>query len=112
MITGYLSKLLPPARVVCGQILTRNLAVSSVALQKASDPIQQLFLDKAREYNQKSKASGGKLVDADDNLQRELDESLARTLRQFGGKTPEEMSKFPSFNFKDPALDPINLEQK
>ena len=33
----------------------RNYGVSAVLLQKASDPIQQLFVDKVREYGQKSK---------------------------------------------------------
>lgn len=32
----------------------RNFGVAAPALQKVSDPIQQLFLDKVREYRQKS----------------------------------------------------------
>lgn len=32
----------------------RNIAIVAPALNKASDPIQQLFLDKVREYKQKS----------------------------------------------------------
>ena len=36
-------------------ILRRNIGISAPVLQKASDPIQQLFLDKLREYSQKSK---------------------------------------------------------
>lgn len=36
--------------VVC----SRNLGLMAPALQKATDPIQQLFLDKLREYKQKS----------------------------------------------------------
>ena len=41
----------------------RNLTLSAVALQqKASDPIQQLFVEKVREYATKKTASGGKLV--------------------------------------------------
>ena len=42
----------------------RNVATSYVAAQKASDPIQQLFVDKVREYADKKKKAGGKLVDA------------------------------------------------
>lgn len=34
----------------------RNFGVAAPAMQKVSDPIQQLFLDKVREY--KSKSSG------------------------------------------------------
>lgn len=33
----------------------RNYGVSAVLYQKASDPIQQLFVDKIREYAQKKK---------------------------------------------------------
>lgn len=36
--------------VVC----QRNLGLLAPMLQKASDPIQQLFVDKIREYKQKS----------------------------------------------------------
>lgn len=32
----------------------RNIAIVAPALSKSSDPIQQLFLDKVREYKQKS----------------------------------------------------------
>lgn len=32
----------------------RNFGIVAPALNKASDPIQQLFLDKVREYKQKS----------------------------------------------------------
>ena len=40
----------------------QHLSTSFVADQKASDPIQQLFVDKVREYAQKKSAAGGKLV--------------------------------------------------
>ncbi len=42
----------------------RNLTLSAVAMQQkvAADPIQQLFAEKVREYANKKKASGGKLV--------------------------------------------------
>jgi len=40
----------------------RNIGIVAPALSKASDPIQQLFLDKLREYKQKS--TGGKMVDS------------------------------------------------
>ncbi|KQS52444.1 uncharacterized protein Dere_GG12440, isoform D [Drosophila erecta] len=55
----------------------RNFGIVAPALNKASDPIQQLFLDKVREYKQKS---------AD-------------------GKT--DMLKFPEFQFPDVKVDPI-----
>ena len=35
--------------------LKRNYGVSSILLQKAQDPIQQLFVEKIREYSKKKK---------------------------------------------------------
>lgn len=35
-------------------VTRRNFGVAAPALQKVSDPIQQLFLDKIREYKSKS----------------------------------------------------------
>lgn len=36
------------------QVARRNFGIAAPALQKVSDPIQQLFLDKIREYKSKS----------------------------------------------------------
>lgn len=35
-------------------LCSRNLGVLAPAMQKATDPIQQLFIEKIREYKQKS----------------------------------------------------------
>ncbi|XP_039282198.1 ATP synthase-coupling factor 6, mitochondrial [Nilaparvata lugens] len=87
-------------------VLKRNLAVSYVAAQKASDPIQQIFLDKLREY--KAKSDGGKqLVDMTPEIQRELKAELARLNAQYGGKDGEDMTKFPSITFPDQKIDPV-----
>lgn len=50
----------------------RNLTLSAVAMQQkvAADPIQQLFVEKVREYANKKKASGGKLVSFNVNKRR------------------------------------------
>lgn len=113
------SKLITAQRAAFNLVARRNLAVSAVALQskQAVDPVQQIFLDKVREYKKKSeyvptwsdqsrrnifwvrRSAGGKLVDADEKTNKDLDESLNRVLRQFGGKTHEEMGKMPTFNF-------------
>lgn len=37
-----------------GAVCSRNIGILAPAMQKATDPIQQLFLDKLREYRQKS----------------------------------------------------------
>jgi F-type H+-transporting ATPase subunit 6 len=36
-------------------ILRRNIGICAPVLQKATDPIQQLFVDKIREYAKKSR---------------------------------------------------------
>jgi len=49
-----LPQLLVSARQVPA-VLRRNFGICVPAAQKASDPIQQLFVDKIREYKQKSR---------------------------------------------------------
>ncbi|XP_061721397.1 ATP synthase-coupling factor 6, mitochondrial [Cydia pomonella] len=83
-------------------VITRNLA----AAQKASDPIQQLFLDKIREYKQKS--AGGKLVDPSPTIEMELKTELEKLEKQYGGGSGVDMTKFPDFKFEEPKLDPID----
>lgn len=51
MITKTVLSGLRAARAEC----RRNFGIVAPAMQKASDPIQQLFLDKVREYKSKSK---------------------------------------------------------
>ena len=36
------------------KVIKRNIGILAPALQKATDPIQQLFIDKIREYTAKS----------------------------------------------------------
>lgn len=50
MLTSQLLSGLRSARTVA----RRNFGIAAPALQKVSDPIQQLFLDKIREYKSKS----------------------------------------------------------
>ncbi|XP_066245928.1 ATP synthase-coupling factor 6, mitochondrial [Euwallacea similis] len=92
-------------------IHSRNIGILAPCLQKASDPIQQLFLDKIREYKQKSN-SGKSLVEPTPELERELKQELEKVSKQYGGGTGVDMTKFPDFKFQDPVLDPINLESK
>ncbi|RZF46597.1 hypothetical protein LSTR_LSTR002929 [Laodelphax striatellus] len=85
-------------------VLKRNMAVSYVAAQKASDPIQQIFLDKLREY--KAKSDGGKtLVDITPEIQRELKAELTRLNAQYGGKEGEDMTKFPTITFPEEKIE-------
>uniref|UniRef100_A0A0A9XSU3 ATP synthase-coupling factor 6, mitochondrial n=1 Tax=Lygus hesperus TaxID=30085 RepID=A0A0A9XSU3_LYGHE len=78
---------------------------------QAVDFVQQLFLDKIREYDQKKKESGGKMFDPIDELEKErsrLQEVLIKTFYKMG-KPPADITAFPKFDFKDLPLDPIDL---
>ncbi|KAK3585087.1 hypothetical protein CHS0354_004276 [Potamilus streckersoni] len=91
--------------------LHRNLGVTAVFIQKAStatDPIQQLFVSKIREYAQKSKSAGGKLVDATPDQQKAMQDELEKIQRIYNAKG-QDMTKFPVFNFTDPTLEPVDL---
>ncbi|XP_029732504.2 ATP synthase-coupling factor 6, mitochondrial [Aedes albopictus] len=84
----------------------RNYGVSAVVLSKATDPIQQLFVNKLRDY--KSKSSGGKLVDPTPEIERELKQELEKLAKQYGGASGVDMTAFPTFKFEEPKMGPIN----
>ncbi|XP_049878244.1 ATP synthase-coupling factor 6, mitochondrial [Pectinophora gossypiella] len=86
-------------------MVTRNLAAA-----QASDPIQQLFLDKIREY--KSKSAGGKMVDATPEIEKEMKTELDKLEKQYGGGAGVDMTAFPTFNFEEPKLDPIDEQSE
>uniref|UniRef100_A0A3P8RXZ9 ATP synthase-coupling factor 6, mitochondrial n=1 Tax=Amphiprion percula TaxID=161767 RepID=A0A3P8RXZ9_AMPPE len=77
--------------------LRRNIGISAVIFNRAKelDPVQKLFLDKIRDYNTKSKASGG-IVDAGPAYQKNLSEEVTKLQRLYGGG---DLVKFPDFKF-------------
>ncbi|XP_030006120.1 ATP synthase peripheral stalk subunit F6, mitochondrial [Sphaeramia orbicularis] len=85
--------------------LRRNIGLSAVVFNKAKDldPVQKLFLDKIRDYNTKSKSSGG-VVDAGPAYQKNLTEEVTKLQRLYGGG---DLTKFPDFKFADPKLDEV-----
>ncbi|XP_056631912.1 ATP synthase-coupling factor 6, mitochondrial [Diorhabda carinulata] len=91
-------------------VCSRNIGILAPCLQKATDPIQQLFIDKIREYRQKSN-SGKTLVEPTPELQKELKTELEKVAKQYGGGPGVDMTKFPTFKFQDPVIDPINLQK-
>uniref|UniRef100_A0A6B0UP22 Putative mitochondrial atp synthase coupling factor 6 n=1 Tax=Ixodes ricinus TaxID=34613 RepID=A0A6B0UP22_IXORI len=104
----------------------RNYGISAVLMQKSLDPVQKLFVDKLREYAQKSnlyyiqtglnllphRSKSELFVDADEKIKMEYNDELKKAAVQFGGDKGSDMTKFPDFQFEDPQLDPINLEKK
>ncbi|KYM98130.1 PREDICTED: ATP synthase-coupling factor 6, mitochondrial [Cyphomyrmex costatus] len=83
--------------------IKRNINTNVPALQKAVDPIQQLFLDKLREY--KSKSVGGKLVDPSPEITKERESELEKLSIQYGGGPGVDMTQFPQFKFVDPPIE-------
>jgi len=101
-------------QVFIAKALTRQLGVTSACRAAvASDPIQKLFIDKIHDYAQKSKSSGGKLVDASPAIEKDLADELEKITRQYGAKGVD-FTKFPTFNFVDADLEAvgINVEVK
>ena len=47
--------MLKPITATLQAVTRRNYGVSAVLLQKAVDPVQQMFVDKIREYGKKKK---------------------------------------------------------
>ncbi|KAL6267361.1 hypothetical protein P5V15_000436 [Pogonomyrmex californicus] len=83
--------------------IKRDISINIPALQKATDPIQQLFLDKLREY--KSKSVNGKLVDPSPEIMKEWESELEKLSIQYGGGKGIDMTQFPQFKFDDPVVD-------
>ncbi|XP_061520091.1 ATP synthase-coupling factor 6, mitochondrial [Phycodurus eques] len=99
------SQLSSTLRSAVSVTLRRNIGLSAILLNRAKelDPVQKLFLDKIRDYNTKSKASGG-IVDAGPGYQKSMSEEVSKLERLYGGG---DLSKFPDFKFPDPKLDEV-----
>jgi len=89
--------------------LTRNIGVTAACSQAAVDPIQKLFVDKIHDYSAKSKSAGGKLVDASPATEKSLKDELEKLARQYGAAGVD-FSKFPTFSFTDPTLEPVGIQ--
>jgi len=81
----------------------RNIGVTAAVANKANlDPIQQLFVDKIREYA--SKSVGGKLVDASPETEATLKGLLDNLEKGYGAKGVN-MTQFPAMQFSEPTLE-------
>merc|ERR1712059_35373 len=75
----------------------RNFGAAAVLYNRASDPIQQVFLDKLEEYNMKAAAGEpGTLVDSTPQMQADMQAELENLQRRYGGG---DLEKFPEFSF-------------
>ena len=75
-----------------------------IAIANMKDPIQDLFVTSIRAYS-----NTGGLENADPVTRGELKAELARVAKQFGGSEGEDMSQFPTLDFKDPEVESINI---
>ncbi|CAD1474743.1 unnamed protein product, partial [Heterotrigona itama] len=75
--------------------IKRNIGILAPALQKATDPIQKLFIDKIHEYTAKS--VGGKLVDASPEIEKERQSELDRIRKQYN--IQGDPKEFPKLKF-------------
>ncbi|XP_059138866.1 ATP synthase-coupling factor 6, mitochondrial-like [Physella acuta] len=97
MLRLTLQKLLP---VITKAVCQGNYAAAAGAAQNL-DPIQQLFLDKIREYRSRSK--GGELVDVTAESEAALKEMLGNLERAYGAKGVD-MTQFPKLQFSEPTI--------
>ncbi|XP_062517235.1 ATP synthase-coupling factor 6, mitochondrial-like [Corticium candelabrum] len=65
--------------------------------QTELDPVQRLFADKVKEYQEKSRKNPGKLVDVTPEFEAHITGEKERLKRIYGGG---DMSQFPKFDFK------------
>ncbi|XP_034533560.1 ATP synthase-coupling factor 6, mitochondrial [Notolabrus celidotus] len=96
----HLSSLL---RSAVSLTLRRNIGISAVLFNKSKelDPVQKLFLDKIRDYANKSKTSGG-IVEAGPAYQKTVSEEVTKLQRLYGGG---DLIKFPEIKFTEPKLE-------
>ncbi|XP_027133946.1 uncharacterized protein LOC104925592 isoform X2 [Larimichthys crocea] len=65
------------------------------------DPVQRLFLEKIKEYDNMRRLSGG-LLEAEPDYVKYLSEETAKLQRLYGGG---DLSNFPEFTFTEPEMD-------
>lgn len=65
------------------------------------DPVQRLFLEKIKEYNNMRRLNGG-LLEAEPDYEKYLSEETAKLQRLYGGG---DLNSFPQFTFTEPDMD-------
>ncbi|XP_025203767.1 ATP synthase-coupling factor 6, mitochondrial-like [Melanaphis sacchari] len=83
------------------QFFCRNISASSVSMANVSDPIQQLFLDKIREYKGKFDSKT-----FDPSIDKGYKGDLEKIGRQYNIGANEDPTTFPTIKFDEPKVDP------
>ncbi|CAF0780469.1 unnamed protein product [Rotaria sordida] len=93
-----------------GLIVARHLSLSTSLAQQpkqqATDPVQQLFINKIREYNEKRKQTKDGLVDATPEVRKSLEDTLNKLKHAYGAES-EDLLSVPKLDFKEPQLEAI-----
>jgi len=83
------------------RFVRRNISATSVLMANVSDPIQQLFLDKIREYKGKFDSKT-----FDPSIDKGYKADLEKIGKQYNIAPNEDPTKFPTIKFDEPKVDP------
>ena len=64
--------------------------------QTEQDPVQRLFIEKLKDYEEKAKKNPGKLVDVTPEFEAHISSEKERLTKIYGGG---DLSQFPKFDF-------------
>lgn len=106
MLVNIVKSYLTRSTVRC--LVPRNFAAST----QASDPIQKLFVDKIREYDQKARTTSEGLVDATPQVVKGLKEDLERVARSYGIKDEKNIADLGLKFDAETKIDPIDLDKE
>merc|ERR1712150_241290 len=74
-----------------------------------TDIVQELFVEKIREYAQKKQAAGGKFVDATPQTEANLQGELDKVAKKYGGGQGVDMTQFPEMVWAEPLVEAIDI---
>ncbi|XP_025406867.1 ATP synthase-coupling factor 6, mitochondrial-like [Sipha flava] len=89
------------ANGLVSRFVRRNISSSSVLMNNVSDPIQQLFLNKIREYKQ---TFGSKAFDP--SIDKGYKADIEKISKQYNIGPNEDPTKFPTIKFDEVKVDP------
>lgn len=99
----------------CQYLARRSMSLTTIGMQQAqTDPVQQLFVEKLRDYGKKQKAQTNPdmLVDASADQTKAYNDELERISRMYQVKKGEDMREFPKLDFKEPTYPAVQQPQK
>merc|ERR1712020_885928 len=74
-----------------------------------TDIVQDLFVEKIREYAQKKQAAGGKFVDATPQTEANLQAELDKVAKKYGGGQGVDMTQFPEMVWAEPLVESVEI---